>query len=289
MFVEQPTLKLILSLQRATAFSGLIVVQVSLRDITQKGYEKKRAKLLAPYMPARSTGAASPSTRAKKELSEDLLEMKVGIIQRSDRKLSNKHLLQCKIGQNRQSQCHRSEHQLWLLHHSSSDDDSAVNEGSTPEQEHLPTHNIHQATTSQSDTSSTSSTRETPSPQQWYNGRPNRVDDYWVHTSCASPMTNLADVMQNLTPSLSVQPDVTNTSAEVTRWTSADHVNRPKRRPLPEFYVDDESDLETKQLDPNAPRPEGNLMTPITGEELLVPSGLPLTSEAAIKDMGQEL
>lgn len=25
-------------------------------DITQKGYEKKRAKLLAPYMPARSTG-----------------------------------------------------------------------------------------------------------------------------------------------------------------------------------------------------------------------------------------
>lgn len=25
---------------------------------------------------------------------------------------------------------------------------------------------------------------------------------------------------------LSVQPDVTNTSAEVTRWTSADHVNR---------------------------------------------------------------
>lgn len=25
-----------------------------------------------------------------------------------------------------------------------------------------------------------------------------------------------------------------------------------------------------KQLDPNAPRPEGNLMAPITGEELLV-------------------
>lgn len=83
---------------------------------------------------------------------------------------------------------------------SSSDDDSALNEGSTPEQEHLPPHTIHQATTSQSDTSSTSSTRETPSPQ-WYNGRPNRLDDYWVqHSSCASPVTNL--VMQNLTPSM---------------------------------------------------------------------------------------
>lgn len=29
-----------------------------------------------------------------------------------------------------------------------------------------------------------------------------------------------------------------------------------------------------KQLDPNAPRPEGNLMAPITGEELLVCSFL---------------
>lgn len=88
---------------------------------------------------------------------------------------------------------------FFLQSDSSSDDDSALNEGSTPEQEHFP-HNLHQVTTSQSDTSSTSSTRETPSPQ-WYNGRPNRLDDYWLqHSSCASPVTNL--VMQNLTPSM---------------------------------------------------------------------------------------
>ena len=84
---------------------------------------------------------------------------------------------------------------MYFFLDSSSDDDSALNEGSTPEQEHLP-HSLHQATTSQSDTSSTSSTRETPSPQ-WYNGRPNRLDDYWIQHS---PVTNL--VMQNLTPSM---------------------------------------------------------------------------------------
>ncbi|XP_055926372.1 disco-interacting protein 2-like isoform X4 [Argiope bruennichi] len=306
-------------------------------DITQKGYEKKRAKLLAPYMPARSTGAASPSTRAKKRAQRRLTrnesryhsEVRQEAVQQALAAMQNRPKPSVPMPSKRTSVMATSPSRERHASDSSSDDDSAVNEGSTPEQEHLPTHNIHQATTSQSDTSSTSSTRETPSPQQWYNGRPNRVDDYWVHTSCASPMTNLADVMQNLTPSLSVQPDVTNTSAEVTRWTSADHVNRynqahmtsvrithhsstglsydtgtgkwkvsakiqqllntlkrPKRRPLPEFYVDDESDLETKQLDPNAPRPEGNTMTPITGEELLVPSGLPLTCEAAIKRYG---
>ncbi|XP_035213720.1 disco-interacting protein 2 homolog A-like isoform X1 [Stegodyphus dumicola] len=306
-------------------------------DITQKGYEKKRAKLLAPYMPARSAGAASPSTRAKRRAQRRLTrnesryhsEVRQEAVQQALAAMQSRPKPSVPMPSKRTSVMATSPSRERRASDSSSDDDSALNEGSTPEQEHLP-HSIHQATTSQSDTSSTSSTRETPSPQQWYNGRPNKVDDYWAHHGgCASPMTNLADVMQNLTPSLNVQPDVTNTSGEVTRWTSADHVNRynqahmtsvrithhsstglsydtgtgkwkvsakiqqllntlkrPKRRPLPEFYVDDESDLETKQLDPNAPRPEGNIMVPITGEELLVPSGLPLTCEAAIKRYG---
>lgn len=65
-------------------------------------------------------------------------------------------------------------------------------------------------------------------------------------------------------------------------------LKRPKRRPLPEFYIDDELDIEkaAKQIDPNAPKPEGGLMSPITGETLSVPSGLPKTLEEALHRYG---
>ncbi|CAG0916938.1 unnamed protein product [Notodromas monacha] len=65
-------------------------------------------------------------------------------------------------------------------------------------------------------------------------------------------------------------------------------LKRPKRRPLPEFYVDDETDLEVaaNSKDPNAPKPEGNTMAPIVGEPLVVPSGLPRNLEAALQRYG---
>lgn len=49
-------------------------------------------------------------------------------------------------------------------------------------------------------------------------------------------------------------------------------LKRPKKRPLPEFYVDDEEDLEiaANPKDPNAPKPEGMIMTPAKGETLVV-------------------
>lgn len=65
-------------------------------------------------------------------------------------------------------------------------------------------------------------------------------------------------------------------------------LKRPKRRPLPEFYEDNDIELEiaANPKDPNAPKPEGNTMTPVTGEQLVVPSGLPKTLEAALQRYG---
>ena len=53
-------------------------------------------------------------------------------------------------------------------------------------------------------------------------------------------------------------------------------LKRPKRRPLPEFYIDDETDLEiaANPKDPNAPKPEGHTMTPAAGEQLVVSEGI---------------
>lgn len=65
-------------------------------------------------------------------------------------------------------------------------------------------------------------------------------------------------------------------------------LKKPKRRPLPDFYVDDETDLEiaANQVDPSAPKPEGNTMLPSIGEQLMVPPGLPKTLESALQRYG---
>ncbi|CAL8101663.1 unnamed protein product [Orchesella dallaii] len=65
-------------------------------------------------------------------------------------------------------------------------------------------------------------------------------------------------------------------------------LKRPKRRPLPEFYEDDDIELEmaAKNKDPNAPKPEGSVMSPALGEQLVIPSGLPRNLEAAVQRYG---
>lgn len=62
-------------------------------------------------------------------------------------------------------------------------------------------------------------------------------------------------------------------------------LKRPKKRPLDDFYKDDDFDQQLL-VDPNAPKPEGSTMTPIIGEQLEVPSGLPKTLEAALQRYG---
>lgn len=65
-------------------------------------------------------------------------------------------------------------------------------------------------------------------------------------------------------------------------------LKRPKRRPLPEFYEDNDIELEiaANPKDPNAPRPEGATMTTITGEQLVITTGLPRSLEAALQRYG---
>ncbi|XP_014486110.1 PREDICTED: disco-interacting protein 2 homolog A isoform X2 [Dinoponera quadriceps] len=164
-----------------------------------------------------------------------------------------------------------------------------------------------------SDTSSTGSARDTPPPPRPPARRPPGSDitdiaEYTPHAYC------------NIQP-----PDVTHTSStpvqqqSATRRPGADRVNRyhvvedqnstgttgrwkvsakiqqllntlkrPKRRPLPEFYEDDDIELEiaANPKDPNAPKPEGGSMTSAVGEALSVPSGLPRSLEAAIQRYG---
>ena len=65
-------------------------------------------------------------------------------------------------------------------------------------------------------------------------------------------------------------------------------LKKPKKRPLQEFFEDDDIELEmaANSRDPNAPSPEGSTMAPAQGQQLVVPTGLPRNLEAAIQRYG---
>ncbi|XP_066900784.1 disco-interacting protein 2 isoform X1 [Halyomorpha halys] len=314
-------------------------------DITQKGYEKKRGRLLAPYVPkqaqARGSGGSSPTTRARRRGNRRLTrnesryhsEVRQEAVQQALAAMQSRPKPSLPMPSKRTSVMAKSPDRERRDSGSSSDEDSIGNEAqSTPERERvrapapLPPH---------SDTSSTGSARETP-PQihrhpRLANGGSGGVawEDQQDRGSREKQerrhkqeITDLADVMHNLRP-YSQPPDVTHNTGQARRITPADRVNRyrarqssedgmstvtgtgrwkvsakiqqllntlkrPKRRPLPEFYEDDDIELEiaANPKDPNAPKPEGATMTPAVGEQLVVPSGLPRNLEAAIQRYG---
>lgn len=311
-------------------------LELSEGDITQKGYEKKRSRLLSPYVPSQTQvlppGSASPSTRAKRRAHRRLTrnesryhsEVRQEAVHQALAAMKERGKPSVPMPSKRTSVMATSPQRERRESDSSSDEDSLLNEGSHSTPEHERGHSRHIYSNVPSDSSSTSSARDTP-PQRHrhYNG------GHGDHTR-GEPITNLADVMQNLRYSSGPQPpDVT--SNTTSRRTPADRVNRynpahvgsvrmtqhtatgmddntgtgkwkvsakiqqllntlkrPKRKPLPEFYVDDDAELEiaANQVDPNAPKPEGSIMIPAVGEQLVIPSGLPRNLEAAIQRYG---
>ncbi|XP_034255252.1 disco-interacting protein 2 isoform X3 [Thrips palmi] len=294
-------------------------LELSEGDITQKGYEKKRSKLLGPYVAKQSA------------------EVRQEAVQQALAAMQNRPKPSLPMPSKRTSVMAKSPDRERHDSASSTDDDSLANDDiqSTPERE--------RASRITPDTSSTGSARETPPQQRLHrpsrgtgnsnaNGGPGHT--VWEEREdrgkrSRQEITQLADVMHNLNP-YSQPPDVThNTAGSLAgsrRMTGADRVHRfsqsrhsaasednmgtvtstgrwkvsakiqqllntlkrPKRRPLPEFYEDDDIELEiaANPKDPNAPKPEGGTMTPAMGEQLVVPSGLPRNLEAAIQRYG---
>ncbi|XP_072744168.1 disco-interacting protein 2 homolog C isoform X3 [Anoplolepis gracilipes] len=166
-----------------------------------------------------------------------------------------------------------------------------------------------------SDTSSTGSARDTPPPPRPPARKPPGADitdiaEYTPHAYCNIQPPDVTHVTSNPVgqqQSATRRPgaDRVNRYAHVVedqnntgttgRWKVSAKIQqllntlkRPKRRPLPEFYEDDDIELEiaANPKDPNAPKPEGGSMTSAIGEMLSVPSGLPRSLEAAIQRYG---
>ncbi|XP_062555264.1 disco-interacting protein 2 isoform X8 [Armigeres subalbatus] len=301
-------------------------------DITQKGYEKKRTRLLQPYL----------AKNAQQEVRQEAVQQALAA-------LKNRPKPSLPMPSKRSSVLNRSPERDHDDSDSSTDDESIPEEGiiggriSTPDRDNynlprdhilgrepmklpssrdhhhssqqkqqtqpapierrppqsIPTQNTQHATLSD-----TSSAGSPPAMHRTYYNQKNSYDitdisEYQQRPYAAPDITQFsantrrgADRVTRYVNLSSQEPGDTGTAG---RWKVSAKIQqllntlkRPKRRPLPEFYEDNDIELEiaANPKDPNAPKPEGNVMSPVQGEQLIVPSGLPRTLEAALQRYG---
>ncbi|XP_022833209.1 disco-interacting protein 2 isoform X10 [Spodoptera litura] len=220
-------------------------LELSEGDITQKGYEKKRARLLTPYIPQQQPQVGSQPPRGP----------------RGDGGSSRQHT--------RNRRTHRRVTHNEKRYHSEVRQEAV--QQALAEMQNRPKPSLPMPS------KRTSMMAKSPDRER--------------HDLCARRGGALvADRVQCY-----AQPEDTGTGTG--RWKVSvsakiqqllNTLKRPKRRPLPEFYEDDDIELElaANPKDPNAPKPEGGTMTPAVGEQLVVPSGLPRNLEAALQRYG---
>ncbi|XP_021710046.1 disco-interacting protein 2 isoform X11 [Aedes aegypti] len=258
-------------------------------DITQKGYEKKRTRLLQPYLAKNSQQDSSTDDESIPE--EGVIGGRISTPDRDNYNLPRDHIL----GREPMKLPSTRDH-----HHSSQQKQQtqpAPIERRPPQS--IPTQNTQHATLSD-----TSSAGSPPAMHRTYYNQKNSYDitdisEYQPRAYAAPDITQFsantrrgADRVTRYVNLSNQEPGDTGTAG---RWKVSAKIQqllntlkRPKRRPLPEFYEDNDIELEiaANPKDPNAPKPEGNVMSPVQGEQLIVPSGLPRTLEAALQRYG---
>lgn len=333
-------------------------LELSEGDITQKGYEKKRARLLAPYVKTQgasgSTQAApSPSTAAQRRAHRRLTrednryhsEIRTEAVMQA--LAMHKKQSMVPMPSKRTSVYNQKQRNREHASDSSSDDDSLfggdehsragrhgqqVLPSSSRQQQHpQPAHrerhasnSSHGSNVSQSHNQSHRSSAiyanvNIPPSERTGGGSP----------STQTPAGSDLDIVQGSRPQsqrASQPPDLTNTNtlqrtdlvnrlnqahAQSVRVTSSsvlsgldpdtiprpgkvsakiqqllNTLKRPKKRPLNEFFQEQEEELAIPPVDPNAPKPEGSTITPTVGDQLVIPSGLPRNLEAAVQRYG---
>uniref|UniRef100_A0A671R572 Disco-interacting protein 2 homolog A-like n=1 Tax=Sinocyclocheilus anshuiensis TaxID=1608454 RepID=A0A671R572_9TELE len=268
-------------------------------DITQKGYEKKRGKLLAPYIPQ------------IQDLHTEAVQ--AALAKYKERKMPMPSKRRSVLVQSSVEACTPPD-----TSSASEDEGSLRRQGriasSSPYQAHPSI--LNRVIQGSSTSSSASSTSSHPG------GRPHHA----TNTTSASAATVLADLMAHTQlDNHSAPPDVTGLSersvhaerpqvasvrglprgyTHTSVMETADGVpvnsrvsskiqqllntlKRPKRPPLREFFVDDfEELLDVQHPDPNQPKPEGGEMRPLNGEPLGVVTNWPPSLLASLQRWG---
>uniref|UniRef100_A0AAQ4P9C2 DMAP1-binding domain-containing protein n=1 Tax=Gasterosteus aculeatus aculeatus TaxID=481459 RepID=A0AAQ4P9C2_GASAC len=249
-------------------------------DITQKGYEKKRGKLLAPYIPqiqgkAQRAGGALLSQNRIQASSQAVLpgskhNKSRAANTRDERFRSDLHTeaVQAALAKYKERKMPMPSKRRSVLVQSSveactppdtssasEDEGSLRRQGrlatSTPYQGHGPPaveHWFNRVIQGSSTSSSASVTNTTSHAVLNVNAAATALADFMAHTQLGVPVNSrVSSKIQQLLNTL----------------------KRPKRPPLREFFVDDfEELLDVQQPDPNQPKPEGQHMSPLEGDPL---------------------
>ncbi|KAM4732011.1 disco-interacting protein 2 homolog A isoform 10-T10 [Anableps anableps] len=279
-------------------------LELSEGDITQKGYEKKRSKLLAPYIP--QIQGVDPSLQIDNRIqasSQSVLPVskhnksRAGNA-RDERFRSDLHTeaVQAALAKYKERKMPMPSKRRSVLVQSSVEactppdtSSASEDEGSLRRQGRLATSTTYQGHShpavehwfnrviqGSSTSSSASSTSSHPGGRS--------VTNSAAHTAlnANAAATALADLMAHTQLGVPVNSRVSNKIQQLLNT-----LKRPKRPPLCEFFVDDfEELLDVQQPDPNQPRPEGQQMSPLEGEPLGVVTNWPPSLPAALQRWG---
>ncbi|XP_072300330.1 disco-interacting protein 2 homolog A isoform X1 [Eucyclogobius newberryi] len=319
-------------------------LELSEGDITQKGYEKKRSKLLAPYIPQIQGVDPSLQTDTRAQGTSQVLSVKHHKSRvpntRDERFRSDLHTeaVQAALAKYKERKMPMPSKRRSVLVQSSVEactppDTSSASEDegslrrhgrltSTPYQALSHPHptvehwfnRVIQGSSTSSSASSTSShpggRSSAPHSALNANATAAALADLMAHTHIEPPsappdVTGLSErssLHNERAQVLSVRgvsrgnnhvvmetadgvPVHSRVSSKIQQLLNT--LKRPKRPPLPDFFVDDFEDLlDVQQADPDQPRPEGQQTSPLEGEALGVGRGWPPSLTAALHRWG---
>ncbi|XP_054887323.1 disco-interacting protein 2 homolog A isoform X12 [Poeciliopsis prolifica] len=279
-------------------------LELSEGDITQKGYEKKRSKLLAPYIPQiqgvdpslqidnriqassqvvlpvskhnKSRAGNARDERFRSDLHTEAVQ--AALAKYKERKMPMPSKRRSVLVQSSVEACTPPD-----TSSASEDEGSLRRQGrlatSTPYQGHshpAVEHWFNRVIQGSSTSSSASSTSSHPGGRSVTNSAAHAA------LNANATATALADLMAHTQLGVPVNSRVSNKIQQLLNT-----LKRPKRPPLREFFVDDfEELLDVQQPDPNQPRPEGQQMSPLEGEPLGLVTNWPPSLPAVLQRWG---
>uniref|UniRef100_A0A672P1E7 Disco-interacting protein 2 homolog B-A-like n=1 Tax=Sinocyclocheilus grahami TaxID=75366 RepID=A0A672P1E7_SINGR len=250
-------------------------------DITQKGYEKKRAKLLAPFLTLglSSDPTSNPNAVPVAASRQHRAHRSGGT--RDDRYRSDIHTeaVQAALARHKEEKMalpmptkRRSAFVQSPAENCTPPDTSSASEdeGSLRRRQAAISAMLAQ---------------NLQSPEYWIN---RSVQSSSTSSSASSTLSHGDGKTHNHSQGIFLSTGVPAHSRVSTKIQQLlNTLKRPKRPPLSEFFLDDfEEIVEVPQPDPNTPRPEGRQMIPVKGEPLGVVSNWPPALQAALARWG---
>uniref|UniRef100_A0A672JMD8 Disco-interacting protein 2 homolog Bb n=1 Tax=Salarias fasciatus TaxID=181472 RepID=A0A672JMD8_SALFA len=284
-------------------------LELSEGDITQKGYEKKRTKLLAPYIiqapgkDSSSSHAAPPSSSSRYRERRSRRTHRSGGT-RDDRYRSDIHTeaVQAALAKHKQEKMalpmptkRRSTYVQSPINTRTPPDESSARRQSSvaaPPPSHLqsPETWANRSAQGSSTSSSASSTlshgeNSAPPPDVTAVAPPSRGPRVDLPSNAVVRGMSRGQSRSSMMETADGVPVNSRVSTKIQQLLNT--LKRPKRPPLSEFFTDDSEEIvEVPEPDPNTPKPEGRQIIPVKGEPLGVVSNWPPALQAALARWG---